>query len=309
MRPATTWPLFPVVVLQVLFLLDLDKQGSHGFGIIIGRQHNHHYRHHTSYCVHQKNSWRCRRRSHCRSLAAKGYDETDDASKGVVQTLTNWVNMVSDVFGGVTSTTTTTTSSDDDEDGGVSHQVTTTNDESLRQLSVLPISPEDVLERIRADYMERNYLWTGNIDLAAFDVNCTFQDPTLQFQGRDTFVRNVQNIRRLSDPLLGPCRSELQHIALVDSNMGNNDNQLDSNIYYVQTQWRMVGLLKGLPWQPCIDVPGRTKFWLSSSHYKMLTTNYSYWQVTKYEEEWDIPAAKALLQLVIPSGRYPEATS
>lgn len=195
-----------------------------------------------------------------------GYEETNGASKGLVSALTNFVNQFS---------------SNDDKN-------------STPDVGPLPTSPTDVLERLTADYVERNYLWTGDVDLASFTVDCTFQDPTIRFQGRGTFVKNVQNLRQVTDPLLGPCRSELKSIALRDNDL------------YVETTWRMVGLLEGLFWKPCIDVPGRTKFWLQSTS---SLSEEACWQVCRYEEEWDIPAAQALWQIVKPSGEYPEPDS
>ena len=220
-----------------------------------------------------------------------GYDESDGASKGIVATLTNLVNRWFE--GDIDTGANTTSASLLDKDA--------------------PCSAEEVLPRIRDDYVQRNYLWTGDIDLACFAPDCVFSDPTIRFEGRDTFVTNVQNIRRLSDRLLGPCRSELRQIELKQA---PREKQASSNgddvEYYIESQWRMVGLLQGLPWQPCIDVPGRTQFWLT----KRDTTNEeegindsttsSYWQVCRYEEAWDIPARQALWQLVKPSGVYPE---
>ncbi len=45
-------------------------------------------------------------------------------------------------------------------------------------LSRAPTSPRELLSRIRIDYTENNYLWTGNLDTSSFLSNCTFTDPT-----------------------------------------------------------------------------------------------------------------------------------
>lgn len=204
-----------------------------------------------------------------------GFDESDGATKGFVSALTNLINGL-------------TPSKDKDTESSSR----ATENEPLS----IPTSPTEVLQRIRDDYVKRNYLWTGDLDIASFTTDCTFQDPTIKFQGRDTFLTNVQNIRQISDRILGPCRSDLTSIALRQV----NDN--DENTMYVETRWRMVGLLQSLPWQPCIDVPGRTKFWIQPS----IENNATGWQVYRYEEEWEIPAARALWQIVQPSGVYPQ---
>ena len=195
-----------------------------------------------------------------------GYDETGGTSKGLVSALTNLINQFAP---------------------------SSSPNSVSAALGPPPTSPAEVMERIQADYVDRNCLWTGDLDMASFTPDCICQDPTIRFEGRDTFVTNVQNIRKISDALLGPCRSELINISLQEDNS------------YVETRWRMVGLLQGLPWKPCIDVPGRTKFWLTQD-----AEEAGAWQVCRYEEEWDIPAAQALWQLVKPtSGTYPEEQS
>eukprot|EP00977_Amphora_coffeiformis_P029766 scaffold42779_cov191-Amphora_coffeaeformis.AAC.2 len=232
------------------------------------------------------------------SSGGRGYDVTDKTSKGLVSALTNLVNKFA--------------------------PSTENNPQQSSRADTIvdspPKSPTEVLERIRADYVDRNYLWTGDLDIASFATDCVFQDPTIRFEGRDTFLTNVQNIRKVTDSLLGPCRSELRSIQLVESQQqqqSENPNDSSSSSLYVQTEWRMVGLLQGLPWKPCIDVPGRTKFWMrpcspegdddnnNNNNNKHDDENYA-WQVYQYEEEWDIPASQALWQIVKPSGEYPK---
>lgn len=145
-----------------------------------------------------------------------------------------------------------------------------------------PQSPSELATRIRDDYTVRNYLWTGDIDLACFDENCQFTDPTISFTSRDTFVRNTQNLKVLVDKLATGTKSELLEISVNDE--------------YVESRWNMVGDLTGLFWKPRIDVIGRTKFW-----YKIHEDGGV--RVYFYDESWEIPAGEALLQLITPAGK------
>jgi hypothetical protein len=65
----------------------------------------------------------------------------------------------------------------------------------------------------------------------------------------------------------------------------------------------MIGELNALFWKPKIDVIGRTKFWYQEKEV-VVDNNDSApaVQVYFYDEEWEIPAGLALLQLVTPAG-------
>ena len=89
-----------------------------------------------------------------------------------------------------------------------------------------------------------------------------------------------------------------------------------TEVGYVQTRWNMVGDLPGLFWKPQINVIGRTKFWFRTTTTTNTTTTLSsslstspqaaiLLQVYEYDEEWEIPAYQALLQLVTPAGTFP----
>jgi hypothetical protein len=137
------------------------------------------------------------------------------------------------------------------------------------------------MARIRDDYVIRNYLWTGDIDLVCFDERCRFKDPTLSFESRDTFVRNTKNLKVLVDKLATNTRSDLLELSVTDE--------------YVESRWNMVGDLTGIPWRPRIDVIGRTKFWYKRDANGGLAVYF-------YDESWEMPAGKALLQLITPAG-------
>lgn len=183
-------------------------------------------------------------------------------------------------------------------------------------------SPEELRDRIQNDYKVRNHLWTGDIDLPCFDPNCRFQDPTLSFSGTATFVRNLKNLRPIVDFLTQQqtaattttdakdssrpqCRSDLLEIELVikdeatQKDVGGGGGG-DSRSY-IQTRWNMVGELKALPWKPKIDVIGRTKFWFRGRSDDSGGGGQTY-TVYFYDEEWEIPAGRALLQLITPPG-------
>ena len=204
-----------------------------------------------------------------------GFEETDAASKGFVSSLTNLVN----------SLASSTSSSGPSEN----------NLPSAKQMPVQdpPRSPAELLERIKQDYTVKNYLWTGEIDLSAFDEQCRFTDPTLSFTGTSQFVENIKNLRPIVDTLVRPGGSSSN---LLDIQLNEREN-------YVQTRWNMVGELSALPWKPKIDVIGRTKFWYNNQTDSTCTDIMpSCYRVVFYDEEWELPAFKALLQLVTPAG-------
>ena len=101
-------------------------------------------------------------------------------------------------------------------------------------------------------------------------------------------MTNVKNLVPIVNFLTkGKKGSEGPRSALLDITLNEEDK-------YVQTRWNMLGDLSALPWKPAIDVIGRTKFW-----YREAEGGY---KVYFYDEEWELPAGKALLQLVVPKG-------
>ena len=199
------------------------------------------------------------------------YQDTDGASKGLVSTLTGLVNSLSKSKNQKNAEEGTTTLT-----------------------SPPPTSPQELLRRIRDDYVVNNYLWTGNLDLGCFQNDCRFTDPTLSFQGTDTFYKNTQNLVPLVEAFCENYESNL-----LDIELQSDDDPESESMMYIQTRWNMVGELNGLFWKPKIDVIGRTKFWYHPDDC----------QVYFYDEEWEIPAFQALLQLVTPAETIPNSSS
>ena len=221
------------------------------------------------------------------------YEETDAASRGLVSSLTGLVNSLSSGGDGDSSSGTTTTAT-----------ATTTKAQVQQEIPLPPTSPEELRDRLQDDYIVNNYLWTGMLDMACFDTDCRFTDPTISFQGTDKFVENTQNLVPLVERFVVPdsYRSLLLDIQITPD--------------YVETRWNMVGDL-AFWWKPKIDVIGRTKFWYTTTTTKTSAIQNeeekatkdekveSLLQVYSYDEQWEIPAYQALLQLVTPAGTFP----
>ena len=210
--------------------------------------------------------WSLKRRE--TAIKQKHESDSDSASKGFVSVLTSLVNSVADGWSMLFRSDT------------INPSLSTTDSvEDIRIQKSPPKSSQELLDRIRDDYTMKNYLWTGDLDLNSnFDPSCRFTDPTLSFTGTDHYAKNIQNLRPILDRLtnISDCRSELLQIQSYDG--------------YIQTRWNMLGTLTGLPWQPRIDVMGRTKFWYNNDTF----------QIYFYDEIWEIPASQALLQLITP---------
>mmetsp|Transcript_35410 Transcript_35410/g.84568 ORF Transcript_35410/g.84568 Transcript_35410/m.84568 type:complete len:263 (+) Transcript_35410:88-876(+) len=198
---------------------------------------------------------------------SSSYETSASAVKGVVSSLTTIANSIFDQ----------------------SSREITINTENSNS----PSSPQELMKRIGAEYTENNYLWTGNIDSSSFAADCTFTDPTLSFQGVDKFVSNVQNLVPVVDFLLEGKTDENSESVLLDIRLNEEES-------YVETRWNMVGSLKRLPWRPKIDVIGRTKFWYETELRD--DDSVARVQVNFYDEQWEIPAGLALMQLITPPG-------
>ena len=207
-----------------------------------------------------------RHRGRTRSLAAQAaqqkpppaaaFDTTPSPVKGLVSALTSLVNAAS----------------------GLS--VAPRGDSSALDTRP-PVTPAEVAEGIRGDFTERGYLWTGQISAELYDADAEFTDPTLTFRGLATFQRNLAALQPVLRAVLRT--REIDLLALTESAVSGDEG-------FVEAAWRMGGDL-ALPWQPRIELTGRTRFYYSPARGG---------RIVRYVESWDIPATEALLQIVRP---------
>ena len=156
------------------------------------------------------------------------------------------------------------------------------NDERPRRQRAGIVTPDRLLDGVRADYEERMYLWTGDIEEDLYDDDCRFTDPTLSFVGLDTFQNNLANLQPFLQALVKAPLVELYTIGL------------DQEAKQVRATWRMKGDL-ALPWRPTIDLKGRTTFTYDDSPAVG-------GRIVDYEEAWELSAGEALMQILRPAG-------
>mmetsp|Transcript_23491 Transcript_23491/g.50202 ORF Transcript_23491/g.50202 Transcript_23491/m.50202 type:complete len:187 (+) Transcript_23491:820-1380(+) len=137
------------------------------------------------------------------------------------------------------------------------------------------ISPEELLEGLRREYVESNYLFTGKIDPTLYSKDCTFKDPTLSFEGLANFEKNLENLGPIVDAFLKVGETTLYSVTL------------DRSSNRVVAKWRMYGEFKAF-WDPVLDIDGQTVFTYNSARLG---------KVVDYSETWGTPAAEALAQL------------
>ena len=142
---------------------------------------------------------------------------------------------------------------------------------------------EEVSRGIRGDF-RRGYLFSGEIDEEIYAENCTFTDPTLSFEGLDTFVNNIASIRPLVDIFLDDAVVVLYSLSRASSSPPS-----------LQANWRMSGGLR-LPWKPRIELLGRTTFRLSASQGG---------RIVEYFEVWYTEPLQVLSQIFIPARMPP----
>jgi len=147
----------------------------------------------------------------------------------------------------------------------------------LEREALPAVTPRQLTAKLREDFSERGYLFTGEISSEIYDDDCVFTDPTLSFVGLETFERNLAALQPILNVLLGDDRR-------VILRKGPELNRRDQS---VEAQWRMSGAIR-LPWKPRIELNGATKFSYDPSRKG---------RIVRYDETWEISAADALLQL------------
>ena len=75
-----------------------------------------------------------------------------------------------------------------------------------------------VLDGLRRDFVENEYLWSGRITPELYDEDCVFTDPTLTFSGLSTFEANLANLDPYIERFVPPAGRavELDSLELAD---------------------------------------------------------------------------------------------
>ncbi|KAL8545627.1 hypothetical protein ACS0TY_005672 [Phlomoides rotata] len=132
----------------------------------------------------------------------------------------------------------------------------------------------DILSIIRSDY-ERAYFVTGLFTSAIYAEDCIFEDPTIKFQGKELYARNLS----LLLPFLDNPSIQLKEI----------DKGLDSETEFLVASWKLRTYLR-LPWTPLILIDGTTRYDLDEE-----------FRIVRHVERWNVSALEAILQIFTPS--------
>ncbi|KAL5712640.1 hypothetical protein ACHQM5_014790 [Ranunculus cassubicifolius] len=133
---------------------------------------------------------------------------------------------------------------------------------------------EDVVLILRSDY-ENAYFITGNFTPEIYAEDCSFEDPTIQFRGKDLYARNL----KLLVPFFERASLDLQQMEKVAT----------SETIYVLATWKLRTYLK-LPWKPLISIEGSTVYNLNDD-----------FKIVRHAESWNISALEAVGQIFTPS--------
>ncbi|XP_027107466.1 uncharacterized protein [Coffea arabica] len=132
---------------------------------------------------------------------------------------------------------------------------------------------DDILMIIKSDY-EKAYFVTGHFTSAIYADECTFEDPTIKFQGRDLYSRNLK--------LLVPFFDN-PSIFLKEIKKGINPKAK-----YIIASWKLRTHLI-LPWRPLILIDGTTTYDIDDQL-----------RVIRHVESWKISALEAIGQIFTP---------
>ncbi|XP_027158446.1 uncharacterized protein LOC113760071 [Coffea eugenioides] len=172
---------------------------------------------------------------------------------------------------------------------------------------------DDILMIIKSDY-EKAYFVTGHFTSAIYADECTFEDPTIKFQGRDLYSRNLKllvpffdnpsiflkEIKKISlqyqmDPVphmnvSGSFYLLIECGLLICRDSGKIELILGINpkAKYIIASWKLRTHLK-LPWRPLILIDGTTTYDIDDQL-----------RVIKHVESWKISALEAIGQIFTP---------
>ncbi|XP_058073747.1 uncharacterized protein LOC131222619 isoform X2 [Magnolia sinica] len=135
---------------------------------------------------------------------------------------------------------------------------------------------DDVISILQSDY-ERAYFLTGNFTSAIYAEDCSFEDPTIKFRGKDLYSRNLE--------LLVPF-FDTPSLVLRKIEKGVNDD-----MEFVVATWALRTYLK-LPWRPLISIEGTTVYDLDDE-----------FKIVRHVESWNVSAFEALIQIFTPGLR------
>jgi hypothetical protein len=114
--------------------------------------------------------------------------------------------------------------------------------------TVSPTTLDETIRRIQLDN-DREYFLSGKVDKLIYDIDCTFADPFVSFNGRDRFVENLSNLGSVITKYSArPIQYKLQDTAAV-SNQNNDETTAE-----VKSKF-MVKLELNLPWRPVLAWP------------------------------------------------------
>ena len=109
-----------------------------------------------------------------------------------------------------------------------------------------------VLDGLRRDFVENEYLWSGRITPELYDEDCVFTDPTLTFSGLSTFEANLANldpyIERFVPPAAAPSSSIRWSSPTTEPSRRGGGSSAASRV----------------PWKPRLDSRGCTRHTPSS---------------------------------------------
>ncbi|KAF6162746.1 hypothetical protein GIB67_029015 [Kingdonia uniflora] len=137
-------------------------------------------------------------------------------------------------------------------------------------------SVDDVVAALESDY-DNAYFLTGNFTSEIYAQDCTFEDPTISFRGKDLYSHNLK--------LLVPF---FDHPSLILQQISKG---VKYEINYVLATWKLRTYLK-FPWRPLISIEGSTIYDLDGD-----------FRIVRHAESWNVSAFQALGQLFTPSLR------